>query len=122
MPHPTEFLRVPGVAFHRALPGPIEAVWAHLTEPANLPGWYDEGSVIEPREGGQVSLNGGHIRGVVTQWRAPVKFAHTWNVFAADEARSAYPESYLSFELTPDEGAVALILTHLPVLERFEPQ
>ena len=117
-----EMFRAPGVRFWRRLPGPIERVWAHLTDPARLGGWYDAGSTIEPREGGRVRLNDGHIRGVVTQWRAPVKFAHTWNVFATGEAQSAYPESYLSFELTPDEGAVALILTHLPVLERFEPQ
>ena len=67
-------------------------------------------------------LEGGHIRGVVTQWRPPVKFAHTWNVFGPGETVSAYPESYLTLELAPEAGAVLLTLTHLPVLERFEPQ
>jgi uncharacterized protein YndB with AHSA1/START domain len=117
-----EMFRAPGVRFWRRLPGPIERVWAHLTDPARLSGWYDAGSLIEPREGGAVRLNDGHIRGVVTQWRPPVKFAHTWNVFGPGESASAYPESYLTLELAVEEADVALTLTHLPVLDRFEPQ
>jgi uncharacterized protein YndB with AHSA1/START domain len=117
-----EMFRTPGVRFWRRLPGPIERVWAHLTDPARLSGWYDPGSVMEPREGGAVRLNDGHIRGVVTQWRPPVKFAHSWNVFAPGENVSAYPESYLTLELAMEEADVALTLTHLPVLDRFEPQ
>jgi uncharacterized protein YndB with AHSA1/START domain len=117
-----ETFRAPGVRFERRLPGPIEKVWAHLTKPDQLPGWYGAGSTIEPREGGRVALNDNHIRGVVTQWRPPVKFAHTWNVFSPGETVSAYPESYLTLELAPDGDAIALTLTHLPVLERFESQ
>jgi uncharacterized protein YndB with AHSA1/START domain len=117
-----EMFRAPGVRFWRRLPGPIERVWSYLTDPAKLSGWYDAGSTIEPREGGLVSLNGGHIRGVVTQWRPPVKFAHSWNVFGPGETVSAYPESYLTLELAPAEAEVALTLLHLPVLDRFEPQ
>ena len=117
-----EMFRAPGVRFWRRLPGPIERVWAHLTQPDMLDGWYGEGSKIEPREGGVVLLNDGHIRGVVTQWRPPVRFAHTWNVFSPGEAVSAYPESYLTLELVSEGGEVGLTLTHLPVLERFEPQ
>ncbi len=116
-----EMFRAPGVRFERRLPGPIEKVWAHLTQPGELPGWYDAGSVIEPREGGRVDLNG-HIRGVVTQWRAPFKFAHTWNVFGPGETVSSLPESYLTLELAAAGGDVALTLIHLPVLERFETQ
>lgn len=122
MAEPGEMFRAPGVRFRRRLPGPIERVWDHLTQPGKLAGWYDAGGVIEPREGGAVRLNGGHIRGVVTQWRPPVKFAHTWNVLGPGETVSAYPESYLTIELTPEGGEVALTLVHLPVLERFEPQ
>jgi uncharacterized protein YndB with AHSA1/START domain len=117
-----EMFRAPGVRFQRRLPGPIEKVWAHLTQPGELAGWYGAGSVIEAREGGAVVLNDGHIRGVVTQWRAPLTFAHTWNVFGAGETISPYPESYLTIELAADGDAVTLTLVHLPVLERFEPQ
>jgi uncharacterized protein YndB with AHSA1/START domain len=117
-----EMFRAPGVRFWRRLPGPIERIWAHLTDPSRLAGWYDPGSTIEPRVGGSVALNGRHILGVVTQWRPPVRFAHTWNVFAPGETVSAYPESYLTLELAQEGGDVALTLVHLPVLERFEPQ
>jgi uncharacterized protein YndB with AHSA1/START domain len=117
-----EMFRAPGVRFWRRLPGPIERVWAHLTDPARLGAWYDAGSLIEPREGGAVRLNDGHIRGVVTQWRPPVKFAHTWNVFGPGDTVSAFPESYLTLELAAEEADVALTLIHLPVLDRFEPQ
>ena len=117
-----EMFRAPGVRFWRRLPGPIERVWAHLTDPARLGGWYDAGSLIEAREGGAVRLNDGHIRGVVTQWRPPVKFAHTWNVFGPGDTVSAFPESYLTLELAAEEADVALTLIHLPVLDRFEPQ
>jgi uncharacterized protein YndB with AHSA1/START domain len=119
---PAETIRVAGLQFQRTLPGPIQRVWAHLTEPALLSGWYDAGSLIEPREGGTVSLNGGHIRGVVTQWRPHERFAHTWNVFGPDELVSPYPESYLTLELAEAGQGVHLTLTHFPVLERFEAQ
>ncbi|HEY3799737.1 MAG TPA: SRPBCC domain-containing protein [Caulobacteraceae bacterium] len=117
-----EHLRVPAVRFVRRLPGPAMRVWEHLTTPAKLSGWYGEGSSLEPREGGAVILNGGHIRGVVTQWRPARKLAHTWNVFGPGESESPYPESYLTLELAEDAGEVVLTLTHLPILERFEPQ
>lgn len=117
-----EMLRVPAVKFVRRLPGPSSRVWEHLTVPAKLAAWYGEGSLIEPREGGAVRLNDGHIRGVVTQWKPHRKLAHTWNVFGPGETESAYPESYLTLELAEAGEAVVLTLTHLPILERFEPQ
>ena len=122
MAEPAETIRVGGLRFQRTVPGPIQRVWASLTDPAQLSGWYDAGSLIEPSEGGAVSLNGGHIRGVVTQWRPNVRFAHTWNVFGPGEVVSPYPESYLTLELAETGAGVDLTLTHFPVLERFEPQ
>ncbi len=113
--------KVAMVQFERLLPGPIERVWAFLTEPKQLPGWFGEGS-IEPRPGGAVNLMGGHVRGIVTQWQPPRRLTYSWNVFAAGETESQYPESYLTIALTPRGNEVALTLTHLPVLERFEQQ
>ena len=112
-----QFLTLPGVRLERVLAGGQDEIWALLTDPARLPGWYGD-AVIEPRAGGQVRLMGGHVQGVVTQWRPPHRLAYSWNVFAPGETVSAYPESYLLLEL---EGQV-LTLTHLPVLERFEKQ
>jgi uncharacterized protein YndB with AHSA1/START domain len=117
-----EMLRVPAVKFERRLPGPVARVWELLTQPARLPAWYGADAVIEPREGGRVALNDGHILGVVTQWKPRRKFAHTWNVFAPGETESPYPESYLTLELAEEGAEVVLTLTHLPILERFEAQ
>ena len=114
--------RVAAVRFERVLPGPAERVWAHITVPGKLAGWFGEDSHIEAREGGLVSLMGGHIRGVVTQWKPPRKLAYTWNVFGPGEAEAAYPESYLTLTLTLRDNQVVLTLYHLPVLERFEAQ
>ncbi len=114
--------RVAAVRFERLLPGPAERVWAYLTQADKLGAWYGEDGVIEPRQGGRVSLMGGHIKGVVTQWRPHRRLAYTWNAFGPGEAESPYPESYLIFELTPQGDQVRLVLTHLPILDRFEQQ
>ena len=102
------------VRFERTIHAPAEAIWSVLTDTARLPGWYGEGR-IEARAGGAVSLMGGHIKGVVTQWRPTQKLAYTWNVFAPGQTVSDFPESYLTLEL---DGS-RLTLTHLPVLEAF---
>src|ERR1700761_977417 len=104
------------VRFVRALPSPPGTVWQFLTETARLPEWHGEGS-IEPREGGAVSLMGGHVRGVVTIWRPPHALGYTWNVLQPGESVSAWPVSYLEFALKESGGTVALTLTHRPIPE-----
>jgi uncharacterized protein YndB with AHSA1/START domain len=115
------YLKVPGVRFERTLPGPVENIWQHLVDPRLLPEWYGE-ATLEAREGGTISLMGGHVRGLITRCRPPRLLLYTWNVFGPEETESAYPESYLTLELTPRGQDVWLTLTHLPVLERFEKQ
>jgi len=117
-----EFLRLPAVRFERLLPGPIDRVWSYLTQCDRLVAWYGPAGIIEPREGGRVEFMDGHVRGIVTQWRPPTRLAYTWNVFVPGQARSAYPESYLNFDLAASGAAVKVTLLHLPVLERFEAQ
>jgi uncharacterized protein YndB with AHSA1/START domain len=120
-----QMARVATVEFVRMLPGPIERVWEHLTNTKLLPAWFGDDSSIEPRLGGVVSLMGGHIRGVVTQWRPPLKLAYTWNVFEPGDtadAFSAYPESLLTLTLEPAANEVKLTLHHAPIPERFEKQ
>ena len=109
------------VRFVRILPGPVEKVWAMLTETKRLPEWYGEG-IIEPREGGNVQLMGGHIRGVVTGWRPHSLLAYTWNVFDPGEAVSHFPISYLEFALAREDKAVKLTLTHRPIPANFQKQ
>jgi len=119
------FLKFPGVRLERLLPGPIERVWEHLTNTRLLPTWFGEKSAIEPRQGGAVRLMDGHIRGVVTLWQPPHRLSYTWNVFNPNDppdAVSEYPESYLTLTLEPQGHDVLLVLTHLPILERFEKQ
>jgi uncharacterized protein YndB with AHSA1/START domain len=100
--------------FDWPMPAPRDTVWQVLTDTKRLPGWYGEG-VIEARVGGKVELLGGHIKGVVTQWRPQTRLAYTWNVLSPGQEISDYPESYLTLEL----GDTTLTLTHLPVLEAF---
>jgi uncharacterized protein YndB with AHSA1/START domain len=108
------------VQFERVFPGPIEQIWKFITDTQRLPGWFGDGS-IEPRVGGVVKIMGGHIRGIVTQWRPPRRLTYTWNVFNSEDEAS-YPESYLTVELEERANDCLLGLTHLPVLERFKKQ
>lgn len=113
-----QFTHAHMVRFDRLLPGSPERAWQVLTETGHLPGWYGAGG-IEPKVGGKVELMGGHIQGIVTQWQPCQRLAYTWNVYNPGDEVSPYPESYLTFTLTPAAQSTALILEHMPVLERF---
>ncbi len=116
-----QFSRVPMVRFERLFPGPIERLWEFLVNPEHLPGWYGAAS-IEPHLGGSVAFMDGHVTGVVTELKPPRRFTYTWNVFGPGDSESPYPQSYVAFELQAQGDEVLLILTHMPVLERFEKQ
>ena len=117
-----EVVKVNAVRFVRNLPGPVDRVWSYLTECGKLTAWFGGDGAIEPREGGGIWFMGGHIRGVVTQWKPPRLLAYTWNVFDPGDEESQHPESYLTLTLEPNGAQVALTLFHLPVPERFLPQ
>ena len=109
------------VRFVRALPAPPAKVWTFLTDTARLPQWHGEGS-MEAREGGAVSLMGGHVRGVVTGWRPQQFLGYTWNVFSPGETESRWPVSYLEFALAADGDGTRLTLTHRPIPETMQAQ
>jgi len=109
------------IVFQRELPAPPQNVWAFLTEPSRLSGWYGD-AVIEPREGGKVEMMGGHIRGVITGWQPGKFLAHTWNVFQPGESVSGWPVTYLEFALAGQGAATRLTLTHRPIPVRMQPQ
>ncbi|WP_274423752.1 SRPBCC family protein [Chelativorans sp. YIM 93263] len=112
------------VRFERLLPGPVERVWEHLTRSEYLPLWFGGSGMtyeIEGREGGAVNLGNGHIRGIVTRWRPPHLLSYTWNLADGPGLDSAYPESFLTFELKPQGDEVLLILTHRPIGDPFQP-
>jgi len=105
------------VRFIRNFDAAPEKLWAFLTESTRLPEWYGDG-MIEPREGGKVSLMGGHIRGVVTGWRPHKFLGYTWNVFSPGETESRFPVSYLEFTL---DGS-RLTLIHRPIPQAMQNQ
>lgn len=102
------------VRFIRDFNSPSVKVWAFLTESILLPQWYGEG-VIEPREGGRVSLMLGHIRGVVTSWQPEKFLAYSWSVFQPNEKISAWPISYVELGLDQIGETTKLTLTHRPI-------
>jgi len=105
------------VRFVRDFDAPPSKVWAFLTESRLLPEWYGDGA-IEPREGGRVSLMGGHIRGVLTGLRPEKFLAYSWNVFQPGEAVSKWPVTYLEFTL---DGS-RLMLIHRPIPQAMQNQ
>ena len=119
------------VRFVRDFSAPPARVWEFLSEASRLPEWYGEGK-IEPREGGVVTLLGGHISGVVTAWRPEKLLGYTWNVFQPGEATasrceaaghqkvSAWPVSYVEFVLGAAGGGTRLTLTHRPIPDAMQ--
>ena len=116
--------------FERLLPGPIDRVWGYLTESDKRGQWLASGE-MEPRKGGSVVLHFDHAtlsnetapapekfkdRGcgetphLVTVWDPPRTLGLTWG--SADEP------SEVTFELTPQEDKVRLVLTHRRLVQR----
>jgi uncharacterized protein YndB with AHSA1/START domain len=124
-----EIIPESAVRFVRDFDAPPAKVWAFLTETSLLPEWYGDG-VIQPREGGRISLMAGHIRGVVTGWRPEKFLAYSWNVFQPGEDTvssnervgqtntSRWPVSYLEFTLE----ASHLTLIHRPIPQAMQSQ
>jgi len=113
------------IRFERVLPGPIERVWAYLTESGKRGKWLAAGTT-ELRIGGRVELKFHHAElsphaeaipekyeqfeggvsseGRVTRCDPPRALAFTWGEAAG--------ESEVTFELTPRGEDVLLVLTH----------
>lgn len=115
------------VRFVRHLPGPIERVWAFLTESEQRGRWLAAGA-MDLRVGGRVELNFRHaelcpasdpvpekyrelaadghtVTGHITRCEAPRLLGFTWG----DTDGSP---SEVTFELTPEANGVRLVLTH----------
>ncbi|SFI34559.1 Uncharacterized conserved protein YndB, AHSA1/START domain [Bosea sp. OK403] len=113
------------VRFERLLPGPIERVWAYLTESDKRATWFCGGEA-EPRDGGHVALffkhsqitkepppegarkmndEGALMGGTITAWEPPHRFAFNW-VGMGD------PDSDVEFVLSQAGDKVRLVLTH----------
>lgn len=113
------------VRFERLLPGPIERVWAFLTEGDKRARWFCGGET-DPRVGGAVALffkhsqitdepppdsarrmndEGNLMTGTVTAWEPPHRFAFNW-------VGMGEPDSDVEFELSEAGDKVRLVLTH----------
>jgi uncharacterized protein YndB with AHSA1/START domain len=97
------------VTLVRSLPGPIERIWAYLTEPNLLAKWFSQG-VVADRIGGDVRFEMGPS-GRVTVCEPPRLLEYTWN---AQESSSCGPvvDSLVRWELAKDGDRVRLTLTH----------
>lgn len=114
------------IRFERWLPGPIERVWAYLTESGKRGTWLASGE-MDLRVGGRVELNFFHadlspredpipdkyshmeegcsLYGRITRCEPPRLLSYTWGEGSGDV-------SEVTFELTPQDGGVVLVLTH----------
>jgi len=113
------------IRFERLLPGPIERVWAYITDSSKRATWLAEGP-MELRPGGTVQMtwrnselagpdevmpekyakNEGHsMKGEVLEADPPRRLVYTWPDASGDA-------SEVSFELAERGDKVLLILTH----------
>ena len=117
------------VRIERDLPGPIEKVWAYLTESDKRETWLARGP-MDLREGGDVELTWENdnlskndiprpekyahkktdtMRGKIVECDAPRLLSFTWG----------WPEgSVVTFELTPKGSRVQLVITHARLPDR----
>jgi len=123
------------IQFRRLLPGPIERVWAYLTESDKRAKWFAAGNT-EPRVGGSVELHFDHAvlssepapekykefvtelgpfyTECVTHYEPPKRLSWTW------DGGEAGP-SEVTFELTPQGNQVLLVLTHRRLAKKHMP-
>lgn len=111
------------IRFERLLPGPIERVWAYLTESDKRARWLASGT-MDLRVGGEAELtwlhtnldaapsdaperykNGHSMRATITRCEPPHVLGYTWGA-RADAL------SEVVFELAAQGDGVRLVLTH----------
>ncbi len=111
------------VRIMRLLPGPIERIWAHLTDPAKRARWFCGGE-LEQKAGGKIVF-AMHHKNLAPEEKPPAQFAHVQDpgvTFEGRVLRCAPPrllvftfgsdDSEVTFELTPQGEQVQLLLTH----------
>jgi uncharacterized protein YndB with AHSA1/START domain len=96
------------LTFVRHLPGPIERVWAYLTDPKFLVRWFSDG-VVTDCVGGEVRFEIG-VTGHVTAYQPPHLLEYTWN----EQRASCGPvaDARVRWELSEEGNGVRLTLSH----------
>jgi len=103
------------LTFVRHFPGPIERVWAFLTDPKLLAEWL-LGGVVADRVGGEVTFEIG-ATGRITAYEPPHLLEYTWS--EEDASFGPVVDSLIRWELSKEGSGVRLTLTHsrLPEIE-----
>jgi uncharacterized protein YndB with AHSA1/START domain len=96
------------VTIVRDLPGPIDRVWAFLTDPKLLARWFSEG-VVADYVGGEVRFDMG-AEGRITAYEPPHVLEYTWN--ERELARGPILDTAVRWELAQTGNRVRLTLTH----------
>lgn len=118
------------VTFTRLLPGPIERVWAYLTEPDKRGRWFASGP-MELRAGGSVEFHFDNDNLTPGGGPAPEKYRNEAGLVSHARILRCDPprvlsflwkeqegESEVTFELTPRGSGVLLVLTHRRLANR----
>ena len=116
------------VRLERLLPGPIERVWAYLTESDKRATWFASGP-FELRVGGKADLHFDHAN-ISSEKRPPDEYKEMQCDFPGKITRvepprllsytfaAAGPESEVTFELEPHGKDVLLVITHVRIADR----
>jgi uncharacterized protein YndB with AHSA1/START domain len=96
------------VTLVRDLPGPVERVWAFLTDPKLLARWFSDG-IVADRVGGEVRFAMG-AEGRITAYEPPHTLEYTWS--EPNLARGPIFDTVVRWELAPAGNRVRLTLTH----------
>jgi uncharacterized protein YndB with AHSA1/START domain len=110
-----KFVYAPKTVYVTYIAAPAEKVWEALTTAAFTRQYFSGLSVeAEPRTGGAfvLRLPSGevHIRGTVTAWEPPRKFAATWRIESHADMRKL-PECLVTYEIEPVGAAVRLTMS-----------
>lgn len=92
----------------RDLPGPVERVWAFLTDPKLFSQWFSDG-VVPNYVGGAVHFAMG-ADGQITSYDPPHILEYTWN--ERDHSRGPILDTIVRWELASVDNRVRLTLTH----------
>jgi len=127
MKTPSTLLAPDTVRLERLLPGPVERVWAYLTESDKRAQWLAAGR-MDLRVGGKVQLEfdnsklpneqplpekfrsrgRGQFDGVITRLEPMRVLAHTWKW----DSGKGGADSEVTYELTPKGKDVLLVIVH----------
>ncbi len=115
------------VRIERLLPGPIERVWAYLTEPDKRATWF-AGGVFDLRAGGTGNLHFDHSN--ISREKTPEEYKSKKSDWPCTITRvepprllaytfgPAGPDSEVTFELEPRGKDTLLVVTHRRIVDR----